>query len=89
MKQHVIIEKLTSCGFMVLNQESWGKTRLNDGKRGSLYVADNYLSATGQYAKFKENVPTPESDHKGYPVWKNTYLIKIIDFIGKNHGDAW
>lgn len=84
MNRQKIVEMLTSCGFSVENSESWGKARLNDGKRGSLYAADNYLSATGQYASLEDKVPSSERDHKNYPIWKDQALSQVLAFVCEN-----
>lgn len=81
MKRQQIIDTLSQCGFTVLNPASWGKARMNDGRSGSLYAEDNYLSATGNYATYQENVPPSDRDHKGYPIWKDESLREVLSVI--------
>lgn len=81
MNRQKIVETLTRYGFSVENQDSWGKARLIGGSPGSLYVADNYLSATGHYASFENKVSPSERDHKNYPVWKNQALSQVLALI--------
>lgn len=84
MKRQQIIDTLSEYGFVVLNPASWGKVRLNDGRSGSLYAADNYLSATGDYASFEEKVSPSDRDHKDYPIWRDESLRQVIAaFSGK------
>lgn len=49
-----------------------------DGIRGSFYATDDYLSATGPYAKLREQVPSSRQDHKGYPVWQGDQLAEVL-----------
>ena len=49
-----------------------------DGIRGSFYATDDYLSATGPYAKLREKVPPSRQDRKGYPVWQGDQLTGIL-----------
>jgi hypothetical protein len=59
----------------LIGKISWGS------ERGSVYVKDNYLSATGQYARLEELVPS--SDHDDYsshaPEWKGRDLMNLLD----------
>jgi hypothetical protein len=81
MKRQQLVETLTKCGFSVVNPASWGKARLNGDMSGSLYAADNYLSATGDYALFQEEVPPSERDRKDYPIWKDEALRQVVSVI--------
>ena len=63
MQRERILDALVNYGFIVESHSSWGKVRLSDGRRGSLYVEDNYLSATGDYVIYQKSVPPTERDH--------------------------
>ena len=81
MNRQQIVEVLGECGFAVQNPESWGKARISDGRSGSLYAADNYLSGTGAYASFQERVAPSERDHHDYPVWRDEALRQVLSII--------
>ena len=81
MQRERIVDTLVGCGFKEKNPSSWGKARLNDGRKGSLYVEDNYLSATGDYVIYQKKIPPTERDHNDYPVWRDFALKKVITVI--------
>ena len=51
------------------------------GVRGSFYVSNNYLSATGLYAALRGQVPESRPDHQGYPVWQDGPLASLLEQI--------
>lgn len=50
-------------------------------ERGSLYIRDNYLSATGQYTYLQELVPPVSHDafSAKAPEWKGKALMDLLD----------
>ena len=73
----------TNNGYVIQNEETGGATAVTHPsvtlpKRGSLYLKDNYVSATGGYAGLSCVVLPSERDHKGYPVWRNIQLRKLL-----------
>jgi hypothetical protein len=49
--------------------------------RGSLYIRNNYLSATGQYANLEKLVTASSHDQfsAGAPEWKGRDLMNLLD----------
>jgi hypothetical protein len=92
MKKEQIITYLKECGFCI--QEKSGiknkngdlTTRLEHpsiDRRGSLYVADDYLSATGPFKNLKEQIKESDLDHLKYPIWKGHALTELLTELTK------
>jgi len=92
MKKEQIITCLKECGFCI--QEKSGiknkngdlTTRLEHpsiDRRGSLYVADDYLSATGPFKNLKEQIKESDLDHLKYPIWKGHALTELLTELTK------
>jgi hypothetical protein len=88
--------RIEPLGFMWTGDWGWGKpqTRRFEGPtithllalgeaagRSSLYIRDNYLSATGHYRSLENLVPP--SSHDSYaskaPEWKGRDLLKVLE----------
>lgn len=92
MTREQIITCLKKCGFSI--QEKLGiknkngdhTTRLEHpsiDRRGSLYVADDYLSATGPFKNLKEQIKESDLDHLQYPIWEGESLCNALNEISK------
>ena len=53
--------------------------------RGSLYVADNLLSATGPFKRLQAQVAPTGRDRLGYPYWKDRDLTAVLRTIGDTY----
>lgn len=82
MDRQEIVNILENYGFSIKNDCCWEQHRLEeDNSRGSLYVADNSLLATGEYVSLQDQIPSTDRDHKGYPIWRDQALTLVLDLI--------
>lgn len=94
MNRTEIIHSLTTAGFIECGKGLKAKDKLpaqgfNHPKvigAGSLWVSDNYLSATGVYKRIALFVASSTRDHKGYPVWQGGALTEVLAEIQRRYG---
>ena len=86
MKESEIAEKLENAGFVLQPKRGIaidaGRPTLRysrEGIRGSFYATENYLSATGPFARLRDKTPPTREDRKGYPVWQGTDILPFLD----------
>jgi len=84
MERIRILNKLESLGFIDTGKKGLGgHHRIIHPKisRGSLYVGNQYISGTGEYAEIKNSIPQSTLDHQGYPEWRNNNTETLLDFL--------
>jgi len=84
MKESEILSFLTAIEFVNTGKKGWsGHSRIIHPKikKGSLYIGDQYISATGEYANIKKVITQSSFCHNGYPVWQNSKTKILLDFI--------
>lgn len=47
--------------------------------KGSLYVKENYISATGRAKCLEDKVHRTSSDSKGCPEWRGSAVVALLD----------
>ncbi len=50
-------------------------------KKGSLYIKENYISATGDYKELENNIHRTSSDSKCCPEWKNENINNLLSLL--------
>ena len=76
-------EKMTTLGFpLVKEAKQYDRFKLSH-KTGSLYIKENYISATGDYEELENNIHRTSSDSKGYPEWRGDKINKLLPYIKK------
>ncbi|MDR1791604.1 MAG: hypothetical protein LBR20_08175 [Propionibacteriaceae bacterium] len=85
MTQKEIATALQDRGFelMPVTKGYKDKVRLEwQGVQGSAYAGDDYLSATGDMgSRFERILHRTSSDHKGYPVWRGSAIMELIQTL--------
>lgn len=54
-------------------------------RRGSLYVAPNYVSATGHFKELEKKLAPSDRDHQGNPYWQDNRLDDLLDVIREEY----
>lgn len=49
--------------------------------KGSLYIKNNYISATDDYKILEDSVPRSSTDPKGNPEWRDASLNEVLKAI--------
>ena len=95
MKESEIAEKLGNAGFVLQPKRGIaidaGRPTLRysrEGIRGSFYATENYLSATGPYARLRDKTPPTREDRKGYPVWQGDQLAAVLTAVLATYADV-
>ena len=85
MERTRILFQLKSLGFIDTGKKGLGgHHRIIHAKisRGSLYVGNQYISGTGEYAEIKNSISPSSLDRKGYSEWRNNNTGTLLDFLG-------
>lgn len=95
MTESEIAKTLESVGFVLQPKRGIaidaGRPTLRysrEGVRGSFYATDDYLSATGPYARLRDKVSASREDRKGYPVWHGDQLAAVLKEVFVTYADA-
>lgn len=95
MKESEIAKTLEDAGFVLQPKRGIaieaGRPTLRysrEGIRGSFYMTDNYLSATGPYVRLRDKAPPAREDRKGYPVWQGDQLSAVLAAVLATYADA-
>lgn len=92
MTREQIINCLKGCSFCIQEKNGW-RNKNGDfpnrlvhstaNTRGSLYVADNYISATGHFKDLSRQVSETVHDNHECPIWENDSIKELITVISK------
>lgn len=77
-----ITRELKSYDGFLLVKETASYDRFNGPlSKGSLYVKNNYISATDDYKVLEDTVPRSSTDSKGCPEWRDTRVNEVLSAI--------
>ncbi len=79
-----ILKYLHSLDFIDTGKKGYGgHNRIVHDKisKGSLYIGNEYISATGDYAKIKDKVRPSSLDRHGYPEWREDKVLKLLEYL--------
>ena len=85
-KQFILI-RLNSLGFDDTGKKGFGgHNRLTHNKiaKGSLYVGNEYISGTGNYAEIKEKILPSSFDRHNYPEWRESKVLQLLEYLESN-----
>ncbi|SMN00647.1 hypothetical protein SPONN_1825 [uncultured Candidatus Thioglobus sp.] len=75
-------EKITTLGFSLAKRTKQYDRFTSLHKKGSLYIKENYISATGDYKELENNIHRTSSDSKGCPEWKGDKINNLLRIMG-------
>ena len=79
-------DALIKLGFVIKKQNSWGSVRLQHSGtelagNGSLYINEEYISATGSHEDLLYPVKSTCVDRHMYPCWKGADQDALHQFL--------
>jgi len=81
-----ISSELQKIDGLVLVNDISSYDRFSGGlSTGSLYVKDNYISATGDFKVLENGIPRTSSDSKDCPEWRDKKVNEVLHAIGGLH----
>ncbi len=74
-------QKLISLGYILVSEKSGYDLFHSNQVHGSIYVKNNYISATGGLRIIEESVPRSSTDPKGNPEWRDWSLDQVVTLL--------
>ncbi|MEA1051904.1 hypothetical protein U5801_19135 [Lamprobacter modestohalophilus] len=73
---------LQRLGYQIATETSGYVRMVSSASGGSLYIKDNYISATGQLRTAEQQVTRTSSDSKGNPEWRSETIDRLLNTLG-------